>query len=112
MLKNAGGANPTGHAASGGCFGDRKMFLTYVGESGITGTTTTDSSQPHQVYTGLFIHESQSISVNGEFDALFAMGISNMAAAMGVEFSVHRDRLALVHEKPSVDLVRLDRVGC
>jgi hypothetical protein len=70
MLKNAGGANPTGHAASGGCFGDRKMFLTYVGESGITGTTTNDASQPHQVYTGLFVHESQSISVNGEFNAL------------------------------------------
>ena len=46
------------------------MFLTYVGESGITGATTTDSSQPHQVYTGLFVHENQSISMNGEFDAL------------------------------------------
>ena len=46
------------------------MFLTYVGESGITGTANTDSSQPHQVYTGLFVHESQSISINGEFSAL------------------------------------------
>ena len=46
------------------------MFLTYVGESGISGNTVTDSSQPHQVYTGLFVHESQSISMNGEFDAL------------------------------------------
>jgi len=46
------------------------MFLTYVGESGISGNTITDSSQPHQVYTGLFVHESQSISMNGEFDAL------------------------------------------
>ena len=46
------------------------MFLTYVGESGITGATATDPSQPHQVYTGLFVHESQSISMNGEFSAL------------------------------------------
>jgi len=46
------------------------MFLTYVGESGVTGATATDPSQLHQVYTGLFVHESQSISVNGEFNAL------------------------------------------
>ena len=46
------------------------MFLTYVGESGITGFTSTDPSQLHQVYTGLFVHESQSISINGEFNAL------------------------------------------
>ena len=46
------------------------MFLTYVGESGLTGTTVNDPSQGHQIYTGLFIHESQSISVNGEFNAL------------------------------------------
>ena len=46
------------------------MFLTYVGESGLTGSTVTDPSQRFQIYTGLFIHESQSISVNGEFNAL------------------------------------------
>ena len=46
------------------------MFLTYVGESGLTGSTVTDPSQQFQIYTGLFIHESQSISVNGEFNAL------------------------------------------
>lgn len=46
------------------------MFLTYIGESGITGITSTDPSQMHQVYTGLFVHESQSISINGEFNAL------------------------------------------
>lgn len=46
------------------------MFLTYVGESGIAGNTATDPSQPHQVYAGLFVHESQSISMNGEFSAL------------------------------------------
>jgi len=41
------------------------MFLTYIGESGVTGDTVTDPAQPHQVYTGLFVHESQSISING-----------------------------------------------
>ena len=46
------------------------MFLTYIGESGVTGDTVTDPAQPHQVYTGLFVHESQSISINGEFNAL------------------------------------------
>ena len=46
------------------------MFLTYVGESGSTGKGATDPSQPHLVYTGLLVHESQSISMNGEFSAL------------------------------------------
>ena len=46
------------------------MFLTYVGESGNTGNSSADSSQPHLVYTALLVHESQSISMNGEFDAL------------------------------------------
>ena len=57
-------------AASGGCFGDGRMFLTYVGESGSTGNSAADPSQPHLVYTGLLVHESQSISMNGEFSAL------------------------------------------
>ena len=46
------------------------MFLTYVGESGSTGKSAADPSQPHLVYTGLLVHESQSISMNGEFSAL------------------------------------------
>jgi len=46
------------------------MFLTYVGESGSTGNSAADPSQPHLVYTGLLVHESQSISMNGEFSAL------------------------------------------
>ncbi len=46
------------------------MFLTYVGESGNTGNSAADPSQPHLVYTGLLVHESQSISLNGEFSAL------------------------------------------
>ena len=46
------------------------MYLTYIGESGATGKSSTDPSQPHLVYTGLLVHESQSISMNGEFSAL------------------------------------------
>ena len=46
------------------------MYLVYLGESGNTGNNTGDPDQPHQVHVGLLVHESQSISVNGEFDAL------------------------------------------
>ena len=46
------------------------MFLTYLGESGSTGKSAADPSQPHLVYAGLLVHESQSMSMNGEFSAL------------------------------------------
>lgn len=47
------------------------MYLVYLGESGNTGNGVNDPTQPHHIHTGLLIHESQSISVNGEFDALY-----------------------------------------
>lgn len=47
------------------------MYLTYLGESGNTGSNGNDPNQPHHVHVGLLVHESQSISVNGEFDALY-----------------------------------------
>lgn len=47
------------------------MYLVYLGESGNTGNSLSDPAQPHHVHTGLLIHESQSISVNGEYDALY-----------------------------------------
>ncbi|SVD16351.1 uncharacterized protein METZ01_LOCUS369205, partial [marine metagenome] len=46
------------------------MYLVYLGESGNTGVSVADSNQPHHVHVGLLIHESQSISIKGEFDAL------------------------------------------
>ena len=46
------------------------MYLVYLGESGNTGVSVNDLNQPHHVHVGLLIHESQSISVGGEFDAL------------------------------------------
>ncbi len=46
------------------------MHLVYMGQSGITGTSAADPSQPHEVVAGLMLHETQAMSVNGEFDAL------------------------------------------
>ena len=46
------------------------MHLIYLGQSGDTGNSTGDPHQPHQVYAGLLLHESQCIAVNGEFTAL------------------------------------------
>ena len=46
------------------------MHLVYMGQSGKTGASASDPSQPHEVVAGLMLHETQSISVNGEFDSL------------------------------------------
>lgn len=46
------------------------MYLVYLGESGNTGTSIGDANQPHHVHVGLMVHESQSISMGGEFNAL------------------------------------------
>ena len=47
------------------------MYLVYLGESGNTGTSINDPNQPHHVHVGLLVHETQSVSINGEFNALF-----------------------------------------
>ena len=47
------------------------MYLVYLGESGNTGNSINDPNQPHHVYAGLVVHESQHISMSGEFDALW-----------------------------------------
>lgn len=47
------------------------MYLVYLGESGNTGNSVNDPTQPHHIHSGLLVHESQSISINGEFDALY-----------------------------------------
>jgi hypothetical protein len=46
------------------------MYLVYLGESGNTGVSVADANQPHHVHVGLLVHESQNISIKGEFDAL------------------------------------------
>ncbi|MSQ06086.1 MAG: DUF3800 domain-containing protein [Dehalococcoidia bacterium] len=47
------------------------MFLVFLGESGNTGASANDSNQPYHVHLGLMVHERQSISINGEFTALW-----------------------------------------
>lgn len=47
------------------------MYLAYLGESGNTGNSLDDANQPHHVHIGLLVHESQSTSMNGEFDAIY-----------------------------------------
>ena len=46
------------------------MHLVYMGQSGTTGTSAGDPSQPHEVVAGLMLHETQTVALNGEFDAL------------------------------------------
>ena len=46
------------------------MHLVYMGQSGRTGTSANDPSQPHEVVAGLMLHETQVTSINGEYDAL------------------------------------------
>ncbi len=47
------------------------MYLVYLGESGNTGNSINDPNQPHHVHVGLLVHETQSVSINGEFNALY-----------------------------------------
>ena len=47
------------------------MYLAYLGQSGNTGDGLDDANQPHHVHAGLLVHESQSTSITGEFDALY-----------------------------------------
>ncbi len=46
------------------------MYVVFLGESGNTGASLGDPNQPHHVHTGLVFHESQMMSVSGEFNAL------------------------------------------
>ena len=65
------------------------MFLVYLGESGNTGTSVNDPNQPHQVHTGLLVHESQSISINGEFNALFRRHFGGPPGEQGMPKEIH-----------------------
>jgi hypothetical protein len=47
------------------------MYLVYMGESGNTGNSVKDPNQQHHVHAGVLVHETQSIAVNGEFNALY-----------------------------------------
>ncbi len=47
------------------------MYLVFMGESGNTGNSINDPNQPHHIHVGLLVHESQSTSMNGEYNALY-----------------------------------------
>ena len=46
------------------------MYLVYTSESGDTGRSTSDPSQPHHVYAGLMVHEGQWESIRKDFRAV------------------------------------------
>ncbi len=46
------------------------MYLVFLSESGLTGRSADDPSQPHHVHVGLLVQENQYISMTGEYDAL------------------------------------------
>ncbi len=46
------------------------MHLVYMGQAGLTGSSTDGSPADHELVAGLLLHETQITSLNGEFDAL------------------------------------------
>ena len=65
------------------------MFLVYLGESGNTGASLNDANQPHHVHVGLLIHETQAITVNGEFNALFRRHFGHPPGEPGAPPLIH-----------------------
>ena len=59
------------------------MYLAYLGQSGNTGNSPNDANQPHHVHAGLLVHESQSTSITGEFDALFLRHFGRARGGLG-----------------------------
>ena len=65
------------------------MYLVYLGESGNTGTSVSDANQPHHVHVGLLVHETQSVSINGEFNALFRRHFGHPPGEPGTPKGIH-----------------------
>ena len=59
------------------------MYLAYLGQSGNTGSSLNDANQPHHVLAGLLVHESQSVSLTGEFDALYLRHFNRLRGEAG-----------------------------
>ena len=59
------------------------MYLAFLGQSGNTGGSLSDANQPHHVYAGLLVHESQSVSLTGEFDALYLRHFNRIRGETG-----------------------------
>ena len=60
------------------------MYLVFLSESGQTGLSADDPSQPHHVHAGLLVQESQYISMTGEYDALVRRHFGAPAGSDGV----------------------------
>lgn len=60
------------------------MYLVYMGESGNTGNSLNDPNQQHHVYSGLVMHETQHVAVNGEFNALCRRHFGSPLGSAGI----------------------------
>lgn len=58
------------------------MYLVYVGESGHTGTSINDPSQPHHVYLALMVHDEQWNEIKAEFSYICRLHLGH---ALGEE---------------------------
>ena len=60
------------------------MYLVFLSESGLTGLSAADPTQPHHVHAGLLVQENQYISMTGEYDALVRRHFGAPPGADGV----------------------------
>ena len=69
------------------------MYLVYLGESGNTGASLRDPRQPHQVYVALLVHETQWVSMNGEYTALCKRYFGGNPGENGVPKELHASHI-------------------
>ncbi len=60
------------------------MYMVFLSESGLTGTSANDPNQPHHIHAGLLVQESQYISMCGEYDALVRRHFGSPPGSDGV----------------------------
>ena len=65
------------------------MYLVFLSESGVTGVSANDPSQPHHVHAGLLVQESQYISMCGEYDALVRRHFGSPPGTAGVPAEIN-----------------------
>ena len=65
------------------------MYLVFINESGNTGASGNDPTQPHHIHAGLLVHENQYISMSGEFDALFRRHFGVRPGSAGTPDRLH-----------------------
>ena len=64
------------------------MYLVFLSESGLTGLSSGDPSQPHHVHAGLLVQENQYISMSGEYDALMRRHFGGPPGTDGVPMNL------------------------